>query len=191
MATFAETLTTQRQRAGLSMRQLALKGGLDPSTISLLERGQRKPTRASTLQIAEALGLSERGTDQLLVAAGFVPTHRAEQPGSGFGVWQTPVMPAPADAARWAEFCRTVDLRIAAARAEAPKMCRSCAAVEGPTVRRCYRCKSVKPLLEFCRDAGKPYGFNYLCRDCKAAASRGERQARKRRQFRAILGRAS
>jgi transcriptional regulator with XRE-family HTH domain len=47
---------TARRRAGLSQFQLAVKAGLHPATISLLERGTRVSEQTAT-KVAEALGL--------------------------------------------------------------------------------------------------------------------------------------
>jgi len=41
----------------MSKRQLALRAGLDPKTITLLERGDRSPSLVTTIMIARALDL--------------------------------------------------------------------------------------------------------------------------------------
>jgi len=47
-----------RQRKGLSQEDLALRAGLDRTYPSLLERGQRQPTLAVVLAMAQVLEVS-------------------------------------------------------------------------------------------------------------------------------------
>jgi transcriptional regulator with XRE-family HTH domain len=54
---FAEVIKVKRLESGLSHEQLAVKSGLDRSTISLYESGKRVPTLSSAQRIANALGL--------------------------------------------------------------------------------------------------------------------------------------
>ena len=72
--TFAERLRTERTARGLSKRALALRAGLSPAYITLLEQGRRAPTRP----VVEALGTAmtkavgaEAAAAQLLEAAGY------------------------------------------------------------------------------------------------------------------------
>ncbi len=53
--TLVQLLKTERLRRKLSMTAVAEAAGLHVSHISLVERGQRKPTLDALLRIAEAL----------------------------------------------------------------------------------------------------------------------------------------
>ena len=58
-ATVAEVmraLEQHRESNGLSKRKLALRAGLDPKTIGLIERGERSPTQLTLLLLSSALG---------------------------------------------------------------------------------------------------------------------------------------
>jgi transcriptional regulator with XRE-family HTH domain len=58
-----------RQQAGLSIRSLAAKSGVDPANISRLERGEATEPRPESLtRLAEALGVDPA---DLFVAAGY------------------------------------------------------------------------------------------------------------------------
>lgn len=48
-------LRAERTKLGLSKRALAIKAGLDPKTIGLIERGERNPTLYTLALIATAL----------------------------------------------------------------------------------------------------------------------------------------
>ena len=52
------TLREARLQALLSMRQLARKAGLSPTTIYLLETGQRSPQLLTIYKLSRALGVS-------------------------------------------------------------------------------------------------------------------------------------
>ena len=52
---FAKVLENIRKQHGFSQEKLALKGGLDRTFISLLERGLRQPSLTTILQLADAL----------------------------------------------------------------------------------------------------------------------------------------
>lgn len=54
--------------------------------------------------------------------------------------------------------------RIDRARREAENLVRT-----GEGERRCFTCRSVKPLDEFCKSKSKPNGRAYQCRVCKRA----------------------
>jgi transcriptional regulator with XRE-family HTH domain len=55
---FAGRLREERERAGLSQRQLAERVGCHYMTISMLERGTQEPAWPLVLAIADALGLT-------------------------------------------------------------------------------------------------------------------------------------
>ncbi|MHB1081526.1 MAG: helix-turn-helix domain-containing protein [Prosthecobacter sp.] len=48
-------LELHRESLGVSKRQLALRAGLDPKTVGLIERGERSPTLLTLLLISTAL----------------------------------------------------------------------------------------------------------------------------------------
>ena len=50
-------LREDREKKGISGTQLADRSGLNQSTISLLDRGERKPTLDTLVRIAEVLGI--------------------------------------------------------------------------------------------------------------------------------------
>ena len=52
------TLREARLQALLSMRQLARKAGLSPTTIYLLESGQRSPQLLTIYKLSRALGVA-------------------------------------------------------------------------------------------------------------------------------------
>lgn len=51
------SITSRRKELGLEGRALAAKAGVDPGTISRVERGLVNPSLAVAQKIAEALGL--------------------------------------------------------------------------------------------------------------------------------------
>ena len=53
-----DLLKKQRESAGWSQRTLASRAGLDPKTVSLIERGDRSPTLLTLSLLAEALDTS-------------------------------------------------------------------------------------------------------------------------------------
>jgi predicted ATPase/DNA-binding XRE family transcriptional regulator len=58
---FGDLLRQYRNAAGLTQEDLAARAGLNPDTIGLLERGERRrPHRYTTQSLAEALGLSHQ-----------------------------------------------------------------------------------------------------------------------------------
>ena len=74
---FGHVLRAYRERAGLSQLRLGRGAGLhDQSFVSRVESGQRKPTRATTEALADALGLEDADRARLLVAAGYWPGER-------------------------------------------------------------------------------------------------------------------
>lgn len=69
--TFPELLLKLREERGLSKAELAKRAGLDPSSITRFEQGQRAPERLSIVQIADAMVLPAMDRDRLLASAGF------------------------------------------------------------------------------------------------------------------------
>jgi transcriptional regulator with XRE-family HTH domain len=58
---FGDLLRRHQNAASLTQEELAERAGLNPDTISLLERGERRRPHRYTMQsLAEALGLSQR-----------------------------------------------------------------------------------------------------------------------------------
>ena len=68
---FPELLLKLREERNLSKAELAKRSGLDPSSITRFEQGQRAPERLSIIQIADAMVLPAMDRDRLLAAAGF------------------------------------------------------------------------------------------------------------------------
>lgn len=79
--TFPELLLKLREERNLSKAELAKRAGLDPSSITRFEQGQRAPERLSIVQIADAMVLPAMDRDRLLASAGF----RSE-------IWDDPTM---------------------------------------------------------------------------------------------------
>ncbi|MCX6879534.1 MAG: helix-turn-helix transcriptional regulator [Verrucomicrobia bacterium] len=50
-------LKQRREAMGWSQRTLATRAGLDPKTVSLIERGDRSPTLFTLALLAEAMGV--------------------------------------------------------------------------------------------------------------------------------------
>jgi transcriptional regulator with XRE-family HTH domain len=76
-ADFGAAVRAHRVRLGLSLNQLAHRAGVDPAYIHriesrLIERPPM-PRRAVVLNIAAALELDGRATDELLTQAGYAP----------------------------------------------------------------------------------------------------------------------
>ena len=68
---FPELLVKLREERGLSKADLAKRAGLDPSSITRFEQGQRAPERLSIIQISDAMVLPGIDRDRLLASAGF------------------------------------------------------------------------------------------------------------------------
>lgn len=68
---FPELLEKLREERNLSKAELAKRAGLDPSSITRFEQGQRAPERLSIMQIADAMVLPAMDRDRLLASAGF------------------------------------------------------------------------------------------------------------------------
>ena len=78
---FAERLRDLREAAGLTQEELALRAGLSPSAVGVLERGARKRPYPHTVRaLAEALGLSEGERAALLA---LVPKRSEAAPSAG------------------------------------------------------------------------------------------------------------
>jgi UTP--glucose-1-phosphate uridylyltransferase len=71
---FGELLQQTRESLGLSRNELAQNVGLDTSYIYRVEMGMRRPSRKSTLKLAEALGIKSENLDSWLLAVGHAPT---------------------------------------------------------------------------------------------------------------------
>lgn len=70
---FAKLLLELRDYRGLSQSQLADLAGLDHSTVSRFEKGDRKPLKETVVRLSRALNIREPDTRyyQLLEAAGY------------------------------------------------------------------------------------------------------------------------
>jgi predicted ATPase/DNA-binding XRE family transcriptional regulator len=67
---FGDLLRQHRNALGLTQEELAARAGLNPDTISLLERGERRrPHKYTTRSLAEALGLSPQEVIRFETAA--------------------------------------------------------------------------------------------------------------------------
>jgi transcriptional regulator with XRE-family HTH domain len=71
---FAHLLKQYREQGRVSQSRLAELSGFDHSYVSRLESGHRSPTREAVIRFAEALSLDQPDRDNLLAAAGFMPT---------------------------------------------------------------------------------------------------------------------
>jgi transcriptional regulator with XRE-family HTH domain len=60
-----------REARSWSKADLAKRADLDPSTITRLEQGSRKPDRETVAQLAEAMALPVADRDRLLAAGGY------------------------------------------------------------------------------------------------------------------------
>ncbi len=73
-ATFGQLLRLCRKKAALSQQHLALAAGTTPRHLSFIETGRSRPGRSIVLRLGQALDLSIRNRNALLVAAGFAPS---------------------------------------------------------------------------------------------------------------------
>lgn len=71
--TFGHLLKMWRKKAALSQQQLAFAAGTTPRHLSFIETGRSRPGRSIVLRLGQALDLSIRNQNALLVAAGFAP----------------------------------------------------------------------------------------------------------------------
>ncbi len=75
MGRFGELLRQYRERAGISQNALGKRTGIHPSMINRMESGEREPARREQIEaLARGLGLTPSETDELLAAAGQLPT---------------------------------------------------------------------------------------------------------------------
>lgn len=65
MKSLAETIRNLRETQGLLIREVAAGLDIDPSLLSRIERGVKRPTRAQVVTLARILGADEH---ELLVA---------------------------------------------------------------------------------------------------------------------------
>jgi transcriptional regulator with XRE-family HTH domain len=73
------TLREARLQALLSMRQLARKAGVSPTTIQLLESGQHSPQLLTIYKLSRALGVNPEEIEEFRTALDVQPA--AEQSG--------------------------------------------------------------------------------------------------------------
>lgn len=71
---FGARLARLREARGLAQNQLARMAGLDPSSVSRIEKGERGVSREVVDRIAEALDLTAAQRVELLQAAGYLPS---------------------------------------------------------------------------------------------------------------------
>jgi predicted ATPase/DNA-binding XRE family transcriptional regulator/exonuclease VII small subunit len=91
---FAERLRSLREAAGLTQEELALRAGLSPSAVGVLERGARKRPYPHTVRaLAEALDLSEEERASLLAT---VPKRGETTPSAEVVSPTLPDLPHPA-----------------------------------------------------------------------------------------------
>jgi transcriptional regulator with XRE-family HTH domain len=65
MKSLGEKLRSLRESRGLLIREVAAGLGIDPSLLSRIERGEKRPTRSQVVTMAKILGADEQ---ELLVA---------------------------------------------------------------------------------------------------------------------------
>ncbi len=76
-AHFCTLLREWRRARGLSQLELALEADVSARHLSFLESGRAQPSRAMTMQLAQALLLPRAATNALLASAGFAPAFPA------------------------------------------------------------------------------------------------------------------
>jgi UTP--glucose-1-phosphate uridylyltransferase len=114
-----DLLRQMRETAGLSRTDLASRVGLDASYIYRLEIGTRRPTRESTLALAEALGAKGEDVNRLLMAAGYAPVPLLELVRGRRGAAGTASRSRTAaslpdwDVSRWAQSLESMGLQAA------------------------------------------------------------------------------
>jgi transcriptional regulator with XRE-family HTH domain len=74
---FCTLLREWRRARGFSQLDLALEADVSARHLSFLESGRAQPSRAMTMQLAEALLLPRSATNVLLASAGFAPVYPA------------------------------------------------------------------------------------------------------------------
>ena len=75
---FSEELRRLREGRGLNRKALAGLAGVDPSTMTRLEKGERGPSREVVDRLANALTVTPTEEHALLRAAGFLTEEAAE-----------------------------------------------------------------------------------------------------------------
>jgi transcriptional regulator with XRE-family HTH domain len=73
--TFGDALAKARSHTRLSQLELAVRAGTTQRHVSFLERGRSVPGRSLVIRLAEALGLSLRERNTLLLRAGYAPVY--------------------------------------------------------------------------------------------------------------------
>lgn len=81
-AGFGQQLRDWRQRRRMSQLDLAVQADLSTRHLSFVETGRSRPSRETVLRLTEALELSLRSRNALLMAAGYAPTY-PERPFDG------------------------------------------------------------------------------------------------------------
>jgi len=76
---FGRLLRFWRTTLDISQEQLSAQVGVSVRHISFLENGRAMPGRAMVLDLAQALAMGERDTNNFLLAAGYIPAYRAPQ----------------------------------------------------------------------------------------------------------------
>jgi len=76
-AEFRAHILGLRQARNRTITQAAEAAGLDGSTVSRLERGERAPTRETIAHLARGYGLTTAEHDALLILGGFTPADPA------------------------------------------------------------------------------------------------------------------
>ena len=77
-APFSAEIRRMREARGLTRKALSRLAGIDPSTMTRLENGERGPSQEVVVRLAEALDASLGETHALLHAAGFLTDTAAE-----------------------------------------------------------------------------------------------------------------
>ncbi|MFI0412210.1 helix-turn-helix domain-containing protein [Actinomadura sp. 3N508] len=72
---FGRELRRWRTRRRVSQLDLAIRADTTQRHLSFLERGRSRPGRAMVVRLAEALGLSLRERNELLLAGGYAPVY--------------------------------------------------------------------------------------------------------------------
>ncbi len=73
---FGQQLKQWRAERGVSQMQLALNSDTSSRHISFIETGRSRPSREMVMRLADALDLSLRDSNDLLLAAGFAPHYQ-------------------------------------------------------------------------------------------------------------------
>ena len=107
LAAIAAALRRERERAGLSLTEVARRAGIAKSTLSQLESGTGNPSVETLWALGVALGvpfsqLVDPPAPQVrVVRAGEGPRITSEHSASSPGPWSPPVRPTPAGTCTW------------------------------------------------------------------------------------------